>query len=180
MARGSRPRNFTRGPPAILDGMDARRWSLDSGHPAGHLELKGFSICETRAADPGQPWAYLGLVNDSPSSMEPAAMSLHVTFLRAQPCRMWRLYQRVPQLAGAIALGPGDDRFDNEVCESFFAALECERLDRSRFHPGTQARRASSTSPRAGTPHIVVPRRWTTTCRSITRGGTHRHPRGRQ
>ena len=34
------------------------------------------------------------------------------------------------------------DCFDNALCESFFATLECELLDRSGFPSQTEARRA--------------------------------------
>ena len=36
----------------------------------------------------------------------------------------------------------GGDCFDNAKCESFFATLECELLDRCRFRTQVQARNA--------------------------------------
>jgi putative transposase len=38
------------------------------------------------------------------------------------------------------SMGSVGDCYDNAMCESFFAALECELLDRSRFHSQAQAR----------------------------------------
>jgi putative transposase len=39
-------------------------------------------------------------------------------------------------------MGSVDDCFDNAMCESFFATLECELLDRTSFKTQAQARRA--------------------------------------
>ena len=40
-------------------------------------------------------------------------------------------------------LGPAKpDRWDNAMCESFFAALECELLDRRRFASQAEAKMA--------------------------------------
>ncbi len=38
--------------------------------------------------------------------------------------------------------GSVGDAYDNAMCESFFATLECELLDRHRFQSHTQARMA--------------------------------------
>jgi len=40
------------------------------------------------------------------------------------------------------SMGSVGDCFDNALCESFFATLECELLDRDSFHSPTQARQA--------------------------------------
>jgi putative transposase len=40
------------------------------------------------------------------------------------------------------SMGSVGDCFDNALCESFFATLECELLDRSTFHNQPQARQA--------------------------------------
>ena len=40
------------------------------------------------------------------------------------------------------SMGSVGDCFDNAMCESFFATLECELLDRQRFHTQIEARRA--------------------------------------
>jgi len=40
------------------------------------------------------------------------------------------------------SMGSVGDCFDNALCESFFATLECELLDRESFHSPTQARQA--------------------------------------
>ena len=39
-------------------------------------------------------------------------------------------------------MGSLGDAYDNAMCESFFATLECELLDRHRFKTQTEARRA--------------------------------------
>ena len=38
------------------------------------------------------------------------------------------------------SMGSVGDAYDNALCESFFATLECELLDRRRFATPTQAR----------------------------------------
>ena len=40
------------------------------------------------------------------------------------------------------SMGSVGDCFDNAMCESFFATLECELLDRRRFKTQVQARMA--------------------------------------
>ena len=40
------------------------------------------------------------------------------------------------------SMGSVGDAYDNAMCESFFATLECELLDRRRFHSQAQARMA--------------------------------------
>jgi putative transposase len=40
-------------------------------------------------------------------------------------------------------MGSVGDAYDNAMCESFFATLECELLDRCRFKTQTEARRAA-------------------------------------
>ena len=39
-------------------------------------------------------------------------------------------------------MGSVGDAYDNAMCESFFATLECELLDRQRFHTQADARLA--------------------------------------
>ena len=39
-------------------------------------------------------------------------------------------------------MGSVGDAYDNAMCESFFATLECELLERHRFRNPNQARRA--------------------------------------
>jgi transposase InsO family protein len=41
------------------------------------------------------------------------------------------------------SMGSGGDCFDNALCETFFAPLECELLDREPFPPRAAARLAS-------------------------------------
>ncbi|MDH4282003.1 MAG: integrase core domain-containing protein, partial [Myxococcales bacterium] len=40
------------------------------------------------------------------------------------------------------SMGSVGDAYDNAMCESFFATLECELLDRRRFRSQTEARMA--------------------------------------
>ena len=40
------------------------------------------------------------------------------------------------------SMGSVGDAYDNAMCESFFAALECEPLDRRRFASQAEARMA--------------------------------------
>jgi len=48
--------------------------------------------------------------------------------------------QRCRQSGVRPSMGSVGDCFDNALCESFFATLECELLDRRRFKTQTQAR----------------------------------------
>jgi putative transposase len=50
--------------------------------------------------------------------------------------------QRCRQAAIRPSMGSVGDCFDNALCESFFATLECELLDRQRFRTPDEARRA--------------------------------------
>src|SRR6266436_5306656 len=67
------------------------------------------------------------------------------------------------------SMGSVGDCFDNAMCESFFATLECELLDRTSFT--TQGPRRAwqcSTSSRGGTTLIAVTRPSTIYRPSIT------------
>lgn len=50
--------------------------------------------------------------------------------------------QRCRQAGVRPSMGSVGDCFDNALCESFFATLECELLDRHRFKTQPEARRA--------------------------------------
>jgi putative transposase len=50
--------------------------------------------------------------------------------------------QRCRQAKVRPSMGSVGDCFDNALCESFFATLECELLDRQRFRTQDEARRA--------------------------------------
>ena len=65
-------------------------------------------------------------------------------------------------------MGSVGDAYDNALCESFFATLECELLDRWRFATQVEARLAVLTSSRAGTIRTVATPRWRTCRRSRT------------
>jgi putative transposase len=50
--------------------------------------------------------------------------------------------QRCEKAGVRPSMGSGGDCFDNAMCESFFATLECELLDRRRFKTQIEARMA--------------------------------------
>jgi putative transposase len=50
--------------------------------------------------------------------------------------------QRCRQAGVRPSMGSVGDCFDNALCESFFATLECELLDRQRFHSQAEAKLA--------------------------------------
>lgn len=50
--------------------------------------------------------------------------------------------QRCHEAGVRPSMGSVGDCFDNALCESFFATLECELLDRATFHNQAQARQA--------------------------------------
>ena len=50
--------------------------------------------------------------------------------------------QRCREAGVRPSMGSVGDCYDNALCESFFATLECERLDRHTFHTQAQARLA--------------------------------------
>jgi putative transposase len=52
------------------------------------------------------------------------------------------------------SMGAVGDAYDNALCESFFATLECELLDRRRFPSHAEARMAVFGTSRAGTTPI--------------------------
>ena len=49
------------------------------------------------------------------------------------------------------SMGSVGDAYDNALCESFFATLECELLERRRFRSQTEAVSRSSASSKPGT-----------------------------
>jgi len=50
--------------------------------------------------------------------------------------------QRCQEAGVRPSMGSVGDCYDNALCESFFATLECELLDRNTFHSPTEARQA--------------------------------------
>jgi putative transposase len=50
--------------------------------------------------------------------------------------------QRCKQAAVRRSMGSVADCYDNAMCESFFATLECELLDRTRFKTQAEAKLA--------------------------------------
>ena len=50
--------------------------------------------------------------------------------------------QRCRQAGVRPSMGSVGDCYDNALCESFFATLECELIDRRRFHSQAEARMA--------------------------------------
>ena len=73
------------------------------------------------------------------------------------------------------SMGSVGDCFDNALCESFFATLECELLERRRFKTRAEAKLAIFGYSRAGTTHIVATRPSATCHPSTTRGGYVQH-----
>ena len=65
------------------------------------------------------------------------------------------------------SMGSVGDAYDNAMCESFFATLECELLDRQRFRTQAKAKMAVSTSSRASTTPGGDTRHWVS-CRPST------------
>ena len=63
------------------------------------------------------------------------------------------------------SMGSVGDAYDNALCESFFATLECELLDRGASRPRPRRGSRSSTSSRAGTTRTVGTPRSTTSRR---------------
>jgi transposase InsO family protein len=53
-------------------------------------------------------------------------------------------------------MGSVGDAYDNAMCESFFATLECELLDRRRFETQAEAR-TDAANPDARQPAAVLP-----------------------
>ena len=62
-----------------------------------------------------------------------------------------RLRLRCEAVGVRPSMGSVGDAYDNAMCESFFATLECELLDRRRFPTQVEARLAVFDSSRAGT-----------------------------
>ena len=67
-------------------------------------------------------------------------------------------------------MGSFGDAYDNALCESFFATLEYELLDRRRFPSQAEAHGESSSTSRAGTIRTAATPHSATTPRSTTRG----------
>ena len=56
----------------------------------------------------------------------------------------------------SLSMGSRGDCYDNALCESFFATLECELLQRSSFAPSSRPGWLSSTSWRVSTTPTVA------------------------
>ena len=69
-------------------------------------------------------------------------------------------------------MGSVGDAYDNALCESFFATLECELLDRGASRPRPRRGSRSSTSSRAGTTRTVGTPRSTTSRRCAMNSST--------
>ena len=81
--------------------------------------------------------------------------------------------QRCQEVGVRPSPGSAGDCYDNAMCESFFATLECELLNRRRFRSQAEARMApSSSSSRASTTRVADTQPWTTTRPWGTKGGT--------
>ena len=62
------------------------------------------------------------------------------TATRDRNTRLWRQAKRCKEAGVRPSMGSGGDAYDNAMCESFFATLECELLDRRRFASQAEAR----------------------------------------
>jgi len=82
--------------------------------------------------------------------------------------------KRCEQLGVRPSMGSVGDAYDNAMAESFFATLECELLERTRFETQAQARSRSSSGSRAGTTRSGVTRRSGTDPRTSSSGATRR------
>ena len=78
------------------------------------------------------------------------------------------------------SMGSVGDAYDNAMCESFFATLECELLARRRFKTQAEARMAVFSSSRASTIRADATPRSAISRRSITNDGTRQQRRSRR
>ena len=69
------------------------------------------------------------------------------------------------------SMGSVGDCYDNAMCESFFATLECELLDGNPCGPRRKHEWPCSSSSRGGTTPLGVTRRWGTSRRTSSRRG---------
>jgi hypothetical protein len=78
------------------------------------------------------------------------------------------------------SLGSVGDAYDNALCESFFATLECELLERRRFTSKIEAKMAASASSKVGTTRSgctqpsATARQWPIVTWRVEGGNTHR------
>jgi transposase InsO family protein len=80
--------------------------------------------------------------------------------------------RRLRQAGLVASVGSVGDAYDNAVTESFFATLECELLDRTRFTTRTQAGWPSSTTWRASTTPTAATPPSASAARPTTKGAT--------
>src|ERR1700752_4440031 len=74
------------------------------------------------------------------------------------------------------SMGSVGDAYDNAMCESFFATLECELLDRCRFKTQTEARSEVLPSSRSSTIRDAVTHRSDTSHRLTTNTSITQQP----
>jgi Integrase core domain len=70
---------------------------------------------------------------------------LHQVLRRSLECKQYTSIEfghRCREAGVRPSMGSVGDAYDNAMCESFFATLECELLDRCRFKTQAEARRA--------------------------------------
>ena len=119
-----------------LQGVTRRRWRTATtrrdaeARPAPDLVRRDFSasgpdelwVADITYVPTWAGWLYLAVVLDVWSRRVVGwAMATHM---------------RTELVEAALAMGSVGDAYDNAMCESFFATLECELLDRSRFSDG--------------------------------------------
>src|SRR5204863_4454263 len=82
----------------------------------------------------------LGALNMALTQRRPMDVSHHSD----QGCQYTSIAfgQRCREMGAQPSVGAVGDAYDNALCESFFATLECELIDRSRFQTQVEARMA--------------------------------------
>ena len=78
-------------------------------------------------------------------------------------CRQWGV---------APSMGSAGNCYDNAMAESFFATVECELLDRTRFHDHRRHRGRSSSSSKDGITRTVATKGWVTSHPSTSKSPT--------
>ena len=97
-----------------------------AAHRGGAVQTRGDALPEARARE-----VHRVLTAPSPTSNESVQGSQYTSLAFGKRCRE----------AGVVqSMGSVGDAYDNAMCESFFATLECELLDRSRFPTPADAR----------------------------------------
>ena len=108
-----------------------------SGRRAGCLEPQNRRLVD---GQPSARRAGLDALEMALGQRRPAAMS-SITAIRG-PIHSLAFGKRCKEAGVRPSMGSVGDAYDNAMCESFFATLECELLDRRRFASQAEARMA--------------------------------------